>query len=206
MESGRFIDMGAADNMLLHWKNPDAETVDLDGKTVTPGLIDSHLHLSAIAHNFLNLDLTGLTSKREILEKIRNHARTLQKGEWLVGEGWDENLFTDSGIPDISELDHVCPHNPLFMPRICHHAFLVNSKALELAGYHPEMSTPEGGRIELDDATGKPTGLLLESASELITRHIPERTYDELKDALGQAISYAMARGLTSVHSNDPRF
>lgn len=204
VENGRFIDMGIADEMMLNWGRPDTEVIDLEGKTVTPGLIDSHLHLSGIAGNFVNLDVTGLTSKQELLEKIRQKASTLEPGEWLLGRGWDENLFTDGGIPDIQELDHVAPHNPLFMPRICTHAFLVNTKALDVCNYHPSITVPEGGAIELDEITKKPTGLLLESASELITAYIPEKTYDEWKSALRKAIQFAMEKGLTSVHTNDP--
>ncbi|SFB11143.1 hypothetical protein SAMN04488072_10769 [Lentibacillus halodurans] len=205
VENGRFIDMGTTDHMLLYWESPDSEIINLYGKAVTPGLTDSHLHLSAIAHHFLDLDVTGVTSKQEMLEKVRTHAKTLKRGEWVLGRGWDENLFTDSGIPTIDELDSVAPHHPLFIPRICNHACLVNSKALEVSHYHPSMSIPEGGSIVLDE-NRKPTGLLLESASELITRHIPEKSYDELKRALRQTIKFAMTKGLTSAHTNDPRF
>src|SRR5699024_1107424 len=206
VENGRFIDMGSTDVMQLRWENPDSETINLYGKAVTPGLIDSHLHLSITAEHFLNLDLTGVTSKHEMLEKIQSYANTLKQGEWLLGRGWDENLFTDGGIPTINELDNVSSGNPLYIPRVCSHAFLVNTKALEACHYHPSMSVPEGGTIVLDEQTRKPTGLLLESASQLITEHIPEKSYDQLKNALRKTIQFAISKGLTSVHTNDPHF
>lgn len=206
IDNGRFIDMGSTEEMVLQWGRHDARIVNLEGKTVTPGLIESHVHLGGVALNFLNLDVTGVQSKVEMLEKIKEKAGTLQPGEWLLGRGWDENLFTDSTIPTIEELDAVTPHCPLFISRICGHAFLVNSKALEMCHYHPTMTVPEGGTIVHDERTGKPTGLLLESASELIKKYIPEKTYSELKWAARQAVQFAMEKGLTSAHTNDPSF
>lgn len=206
VEHGRFIDMGTTVDMLLQWGRSDSETINLKGKTVTPGLTDSHAHLSGVGSSFLDLDLTGVTSKQEMLEKIRQQADTLQPGEWLVGGGWDENMFTEGQIPTISELDHVAPNCPLYLARICKHAYLVNTKALKVCQYHPSITVPEGGTVVRDDITKEPTGLLLESASELITRYIPEKSYDELKYAIKKAIQFALGKGLTSVHTNDPLY
>ncbi|MFS0645820.1 amidohydrolase [Siminovitchia sp. 179-K 8D1 HS] len=206
VENGKIVDLGAHEDMVLQWGRHDAKMVDLQGKMVTPGLIDSHLHLSGVAFQFLDLNLTGVSSKREMLEKIRERASATPPEKWLSGLGFDENLFDDGGIPTIQELDEAAPHCPIFIKRICHHAFLVNSKALEMANYHPSMQVPAGGSIVLDPDTKKPTGLLLESASTLITDRMPEKTYDELKQGLGLAMEHAMKRGLTSVHTNDPRY
>ncbi len=204
IEHGRFIDLGAADDMLQQWGGADSEVIDLQGKTVTPGLIDSHLHLSGVAGSFLDLDVTGVLSKKEMLEKVQNQAEKLEQGEWLIGRGWDENLFTDGGIPHIEELDQAAPHVPLFISRVCGHAFLVNTKALEYCQCHPGITVPEGGTIVVDEETKQPTGLLLESASELITAHIPEKSYETIKKAMRKAIRFALSKGLTSVHTNDP--
>ncbi|RKQ30768.1 amidohydrolase [Oceanobacillus halophilus] len=206
IQHGRFIDMGTTDDMLLHWKNPNCEVINLQGKAVTPGLTDSHLHLSMVADNFLNLGLTGITSKEDMLEMIQKRAKQLEPGEWLLGSGWDENLFTKGAIPTISELDYVAPSNPLFLSRICQHAAVVNSKALEISNYHPSITVPEGGTIVLDEVTKQPTGLLLESARDLIKKHIPENTYPVLKDAMRKAIQFAVKKGITSVHTNDPHY
>ncbi|MBY7144912.1 amidohydrolase [Virgibacillus sp. NKC19-3] len=207
VDHGRFIDMGTTGDMLLHWNGPDSKVINLEGKTVTPGLVDSHLHLSQIAHTFLHLDLTGVTSKQEMLKQIQLRATKLQPGEWLVGGGWDENLFTDGpAIPTICELNHVAPHNPVYLSRICMHASIVNTKALEMINYHPNMSLPVGGEIVLNGHTKEPTGLVLESASELFNQQIPEKSYEALKGAMRQAIQFALKKGLTSVHSNDPLY
>src|SRR5690606_23032279 len=126
-ENGRVIDMGTMDDIFLQWGK--VNVIDLGGKTVTPGLIDSHLHLSLIADYFINLDLTGITTKHEMLEQIKKRASDLAPGQWLLGGGWDENLFTDGGIPTRSELDYAAPENPLLFTRICQHAAVVNSQA-----------------------------------------------------------------------------
>jgi predicted amidohydrolase YtcJ len=206
VENGRFIDMGAQNDMLLHWKNSDCEVIDLCGNTVTPGLVDSHLHLSLIADQFMNLDLTGVTSKNEMLLKIQAKADTLKPNEWLLGSGWDENLFTDGLIPTIEELNYVAPHNPLFLTRICTHAALANGKAFEKSGYHSSMSIPEGGSVVLDKYSKQPTGLILESAQEIFKQRIPQKSYEELLQAMRTAIQFALQKGLTSVHTNDPLF
>ncbi|KMY54249.1 hydrolase [Bacillus sp. FJAT-27231] len=204
VENGIITEVGSHREMIQKWGENDTEIIDLQGKMVTPGLIDSHLHLSGIAFQYLDLNLIGVTSKQEMLDRIRERANATPPGKWLLGMGWDENLFTDGTIPTIKELDQVAPHCPVFLKRICHHAFLVNSKALEVCHYHPSISVPTGGSIVLDEITKKPTGVLLESASKLITEHIPEHTYDELKFGLEQAMDHVMKRGITSVHTNDP--
>lgn len=206
VDNGRIIDLGSNQEMSLQWGRAGTKILDLQGKMVTPGLIDSHLHMSGVAFNFLDLDLTGVKSKSEMLDKIKKKAETTATGKWLIGMGWDENLFTEGNIPTIEELDSVAPHCPIYLKRICHHAFLVNSKALEMSQYHSSIEVPKGGSVVLDPLSKKPTGLLLESASQLITKYIPERTYEELKNGLRQAMSFAVKKGLTSVHTNDPAY
>ncbi|MEH7085209.1 amidohydrolase [Neobacillus drentensis] len=206
VENGRILDTGSHQEMILQWGRTGSNIVDLQGKMVTPGLIDSHLHLSGVAFNFLDLDLTGVKSKSEMLGKIRDKANTVAPGQWMIGMGWDENLFTEGNIPTIEDLDHAAPHCPVYLKRICHHAFLVNSKALEMSEYHQSNPVPTGGSVVLDTRTKKPTGLLLESASQLITKYIPERSYQELKDGLKLAMQFAVKKGLTSVHTNDPAY
>src|SRR4051812_24593132 len=88
VENGRIIDIGSNDTMLLQWGRTGVNKINLAGKMVTPGLIDSHLHLSGVAFNFLDLDLTGVKSKSEMLEKIKEKAKTVDEGKWLIGMGW----------------------------------------------------------------------------------------------------------------------
>jgi len=205
VQEGKIVDLGSHEEMLLQWGSPDAIVHDLEGKMATPGLIDSHLHLSSIATNLMNLDLTAITSRQELLQAIQSRAEQTAPDEWLQGRGWDENRFRDGGLPTIEELDRITPHCPVFLSRVCGHVTLVNSKALEMAGYTEEMEIPAGGTVVLDPETGKPTGILLETASDIVHKHIPEPTYQQFKDLLRQAIQKALEYGLTSVHTEDLR-
>jgi predicted amidohydrolase YtcJ len=193
VEHGKIVDIGSHKDMILQWGRQGSTIIDLQGNMATPGMIDSHMHLSGVAFNLLELDLIGVTSKSEMLYKIKEKAKTIPEGKWLVGLGWDENLFTDGSIiPTIQELDDAAPHCPIFLKRICN--------------YHPSMEVPKGGRIVLDSVQNQPNGLILESASQLITQHIPDKSYAELKHGLEQAMKLAVKRGLTSIHTNDPLY
>lgn len=207
VENGKIVELGSHEDMILQWGKHDSTIIDLQGKMATPGMIDSHLHLSGVAFNLLDLDLVGVTSKHDMLHKIREKAGAIPQGKWLIGIGWDENLFNDgSTIPTIEELDYVAPNCPIFLKRICHHAFLVNSKALEVCQYDPSMTVPTGGQIVLDPVTKKPNGLILETAAKLFTDQILDKSYDELKHGLELAMQLAVTKGLTSVHTNDPLY
>ncbi|QUG43729.1 amidohydrolase [Psychrobacillus sp. INOP01] len=202
----RIVDMGTNEEILLQWGRNGAEIIDLEGRTVLPGLIDSHLHISSVGINSKELDLTKVKSTDELLNSIEKWVVNIKPGEWILGRGWDENVFPDKRIPTIEELDKVSLNTPLFLPRICGHAFLVNSKALKICGYHPDMNIPYGGTIVLDSITNKPNGLLLETASTVISKHIPEKSYEQLKSALQAGLQQAIRLGLTSIHTNDPNY
>lgn len=206
VRDGKVIDVGDNDDIRLQWERSGTEVIDLQGKTVTPGLIDSHLHLSGVASKFLDLDLADVTSKDELLKRIKAKADKTPPGKWVTGRGWNENLFPDSQIPTLEELDWAAPYSPLFLTRICGHAFLANSQAFEISQYCPEMANPSGGTIVQDPHTKKPTGLILESAAEVIQRNIPEPSYEDLKQAMKQAVALALKHGLTSVHTEDLRY
>ncbi|GIO21676.1 amidohydrolase [Oceanobacillus sp. J11TS1] len=205
VKDGRFIDIGSSSQILAFWGAKSDAIIDLEGKTVTPGLTDTHLHLSLQAMKFIDLDITGVTKKEVFLNKVRQHATTLDKGEWLIGAGWDENLFTDGGLPTKDELDAAVPNHPLYLTRICEHAAVVNSKALERINYSSTTPIPEGGEI-VTDRNGEPTGLILESASALFKAKIPDKSFQTWKKALRKTMNRVMQYGITSVHSNDPAY
>lgn len=204
VRDGLVHDLGSDADMRLQW-GKEAHVIDLQGRTVTPGLIDSHLHLGWQGLTFLQLDLGKARSKDDMLRLIKQRANETAPGEWIEGFGWDENLFASGGIPSIEELDHVAPHCPIMLSRICGHAHLVNSKALEKIGYHKEMPVPAGGVVVCDEASGEPTGMLLETASNLVRPHIPKPDYEQLKKSLRRSIQYAMQHGLTGAHTEDLR-
>lgn len=204
-ENGKIIDLGTYEDMKLQHGIHITNTIDLHGKTAIPGLIDSHLHLSGVITPFLELDLTGVRSKDEMLNKIKEEADRLQEGEWITGRGWDENLFPDKSIPTMEELDHVSPQNPLFLGRVCGHAFLANQLAFSICQVDEHTTPPQGGEI-VRNAQKEPTGLILETASTLFTEHIPSKSYEQIKHALKKAMNYCLSLGLTSLHTNDPLY
>ncbi|WP_333474068.1 amidohydrolase [Psychrobacillus psychrodurans] len=205
-ENERIVDMGTNEGIQLQWGRGGAKIIDLEGRAVVPGLIDSHLHISSVGINSQELDLTNVKTTDELLDSIEQWAVNMKPGEWILGRGWDENVFPNRRIPSIEELDKVSLNTPLFLPRICGHAFLVNSTALKICGYHPNMNIPYGGTIVLDPITKKPNGLLLETASTIISKHIPEKSYEQLKSALQAGLKQATSLGLTSIHTNDPNY
>lgn len=202
----RIVEIGNDEDMLLQWGRNGTTIIDLEGRTVLPGLIDSHLHISSVGINSQELDLTGVNSRDKLLAAVRVKAASIHPEEWILGRGWDENIFPDKRIPTIEELDYVAPYSPLFLPRICGHAFLVNSRALAQCGYHSNMAIPYGGTVVLEPITKKPTGLLLETASNIVTKHIPKKNYNQLKSAVKMALDDAVRLGLTSIHTNDPNY
>ncbi|GAA4707477.1 hypothetical protein GCM10023228_10130 [Brevibacillus fulvus] len=105
VQDGKIVDLGSEDDMLLQWGRNDVKVINLEGKFVTPGLIDSHLHLSGLAMSFLSVDLSQATSKEELLLTVKKKAAQTAEGVWIQGRGWDENRFCDHLLPTIAELD-----------------------------------------------------------------------------------------------------
>ncbi|MGE5560024.1 MAG: amidohydrolase [Chloroflexota bacterium] len=176
--------------------------VDLGGRAVVPGLIDSHNHLTWYGFFLNQVDLNGVKSIAELQARISAHARSLRPGEWLTGGGWEQGAFADKRYPTRHDLDAVVSDRPVVLDRVCYHAIVVNSRALELAGITRDTPAPADGEIRRD-ADGEPNGILTEAACDLVKRHMPEPSADQKREALLRAMARANACGLTSVHSND---
>ena len=181
---------------------PDAPHIDLQGRTVVPGFIDAHAHLMGLGLSRLRADLTGTRSVEEILERLREFARQLPEGAWLLGRGWDQNDWPVKEFPTRQMLDEVFPERPVWLVRIDGHAAWANTAAIRKA--NPALLTeqipdPEGGHI-VRDAEGRPTGVFIDEAMALIARHIPPPSEAELEEALHRAVAEANRFGLTGVH------
>ncbi|MCY0090267.1 MULTISPECIES: amidohydrolase [Bacillus amyloliquefaciens group] len=181
--------------------SPDTEEIDLHGAVMFPGFTDSHMHLIGHGEKQLRLDLSQLTSKEAILRAAKEAERELEDGEWLIGEGWDENLFERPVYVTKHDLDPLFPDRPVLLKRVCRHAAAVNSAALRAAGITNETPDPYGGII-VRDGTG-PTGLLLDKAQELVTQALPPVSLHYVKRALQTAITDCWSKGLTGGHSED---
>jgi predicted amidohydrolase YtcJ len=167
-------------------------------KTIFPGIDDAHTHLGEAGRTKITLDLTGVKSLAEMLKKSQAYAEPLSAGHWITGGNWDHTLWAQKVLPTRQDLDKVTAGHPAFLDRIDGHIAIVNSAALVAAGITGRTKAPEGGAIDLD-ANGEPTGIVRESAQELVQKVIPPPTPEDRRRADELAIADALAHGVTSV-------
>ncbi|MCL5256826.1 MAG: amidohydrolase [Chloroflexi bacterium] len=178
----------------------EAEYIDLRGAVAIPGLTDSHIHLGMYAVSMAGVDLVGVGSLQEALDRVRARVQVSRPGEWITGLGWDANIWPGQALPNRTDLDKVAPDNPIVLATKDYHLFWANSAALYLAGICRDTADPEGGKIARDPQTGEPTGILMERASHLVRSAIPAPTIEQTARAIEMATSHALRSGLTSVH------
>lgn len=195
---GRFIAVGS-DADVRKLAGRDTRIIDAGGRTVTPGFIDGHSHVSGDAPRVAGVDLSYVVDKPEWLRSIAAADARLPAGEWLTGGYWDHTL-SDGVYPDRQMLDAVVPDRPVFLTHIDGHYAWVNSKALEIAGVTESSPVPPGGEIVLDKKTGKPTGILLEGAMGLVRDLIPARDEARRREGLAQMQAFANSVGITGLH------
>jgi len=172
---------------------------DLGGRAVLPGLVDAHAHLMWLARARLGLDLTAATSEDDAAQLVSAAARQAAPGEWLTGRGWDQTLWPEQRFPTKASLDRVASAYPVALTRVDGHATWANSAALAAAGISRTLADPEGGRIVRDE-DGEPTGLLIDTAQELVRARQPAPSPDRFEDAVRDAIAHVLAKGLTGIH------
>ncbi|HYG78908.1 MAG TPA: amidohydrolase [Pyrinomonadaceae bacterium] len=177
-----------------------ARTIDLKGRLVTPGFNDAHIHFLGGGLSLLRVDLIGAKTLEEARQRIAAKVRELPPGSWILGRGWDHTLWGGQW-PTRADLDAVAPNNPVFVQRVDGHVSWANSLALQKAGVTRETRAPEGGEI-LHDEKGEPTGILKETAAQLVARVVPQSTPAEMLQALERALAEARKYGLTSIQDN----
>ncbi|HEX8406443.1 MAG TPA: amidohydrolase [Duganella sp.] len=180
-------------------KLPDAQHVDAQGKTLLPGLIDAHGHVFELGEIASGVDLFGATSLNGAVRAVAEFGRTHPKNAWIVGYGWNQEVWKLGRFPTAAELDAVLNDRPVLLHRVDAHASWVNTKALEMAGITRDTPDPAGGKIERD-ANGKPTGVLVDSAMELVNKVVPLPTPAQARGTLDNALAALAKAGLTSVH------
>jgi len=173
---------------------------DLDGATVIPGVIDSHMHLEGFAIALSIVDLRGVESIEELKEKLKEKAKRVSKGEWILGRNWDQESFKEKRYPTRWDLDEVSTENPIFIVRVCGHVAIANSKALRIAGITRETPNPPGGMIGRDE-NGEPNGILWENALMLVRSKVPEPTPQQLAHLITKAQHEMLSYGITTVAS-----
>jgi predicted amidohydrolase YtcJ len=178
-----------------------ARTVDLKGKLVTPGFNDAHIHFLQGGRALMLVDLNGARTLAEAKRRVAARVREVQPGAWILGRGWDHTLW-GGAWPSKKDLDEAAPNNPVFLSRVDGHTNWANSLALAKAGITRATPDPKGGEI-VRDAAGEPTGILKETAGNLVAQVIPDPTHDEMAEALTRALAEARRYGVTSIQTND---
>jgi predicted amidohydrolase YtcJ len=194
VKAGKIVAVG---DDVTSYIGPETKRIDVQGKAVIPGFIDSHGHMLELGANLSSLDLHGVASVLEIQAMVANRARSRKPGEWITGFGWDQNLWAQKQFPNKDLLDTAAPDNPVVLSRVDGHAIWVNSEALALAGLKDDVPDPPGGRVIRDEA-GHPTGVFMDNAMGMIKT--PEKTLAEREADLEAAAKLCARIGLTTVH------
>lgn len=193
------------------WIGDETKVIDLQGATMLPGFIEGHGHFMGVGYNELDLDLSGVKSFEEIVERVRVAASKAKPGEWILGRGWHQDKWDTKpadmvkGYPSHAQLSAVSPDNPVFLSHASGHMSLANAKAMEIAGVN-QLSKEnlnkfggEGGEI-IRDANGNPTGLFNENAEDVIARFIPANDSERMGKAFELATQACLKNGITGFH------
>ncbi|MEE9230120.1 MAG: amidohydrolase [Acidobacteriota bacterium] len=174
--------------------------LSLEGATVVPGLIDAHIHFPRLGKRTKELFLDETRSAEEVVVILREQVKKRSAGEWVMGQGWHTATWNVLDYPDNTALNDVAPDNPVYLVGMASHAAWVNNTALRLAGVDKDTPDPPGGKIVRHADTGEPTGILLENATALVSRFLPEETRETRKADLELSVRTATRMGLTSLH------
>ena len=190
-----------------------AQEQDMHGRVILPGLTDAHLHLHYYALGLQKIDCETDTLE-ECLQRVSERVKKSKPGEWILGHGWNQNVWFPSpsgrggrgegGWPAASDLDSISPNNPVYLTAKSLHAALANSAALKTANITAESPDPANGRIQRQ-LNGDPSGVLLETAMELISRVNPESDVELIASAIEKSQPILWKMGLTGVHDFDRR-
>lgn len=199
IKSGKFVAVGS-NKQMLSYVGENTKKVDLAGKTVVPGFIDAHVHGASLGRVISQINLRNTKSLKEIQRKVEQRVKSAQRGEWIVGRGWDQDKLAERRYPSRFDLDQVAPDNPVFLLRVCGHLGVANSRAMKLAGITKHTKPPEGGCIDRDPETGEPTGILRENALNLIYDILPEPSEKNLTGTCLLACQRMVEEGITTAH------
>jgi predicted amidohydrolase YtcJ len=200
VRTGRIIGVGSIRDVepLL---GKATQIVDVGGKTVTPGFVESHCHPSMTGTKLVyEVDVRSAQSIADIIDLLRRKARQLPSGQWLKGWGYNDRRLKDQRHPSRWDLDEATRDHPVILVRTDAHLAVANSVALGWAGIDKDTPDPEGGRCDRDPESGEPNGLLREQAQNLVTGLMPAYTIDEIKEGILKACEQLARWGVTSFH------
>ena len=174
-----------------------ARTIDGRGRTLMPGLIDGHGHVTDLGFAALHLDVTGTASLAELQQRLRDYAAAHPAAKWIQGGGWNQELWPDKKFPTAADLDAIVPDRPVVLERVDGHAYVVNSAAMKAARVTAATPAPHGGEIH--------DGVFVDAAKGLIDKVVPEPTAAENDRALGKSQEILLGYGVTGVGSMSTR-
>jgi predicted amidohydrolase YtcJ len=180
---------------------PETKVVDLEGKTVMPGLYDSHLHVlgTGSALMMINCRTPPIHSIDDMKKAVADKVKDTEPGEWILGRGWDQAKLSEHRNPSRHDFDKVAPDNPVVLTRTCGHLLVTNSKALEVSGISKDTLDPIGGKIVRDE-NGEPTGMLEEGpAMNIVRQNIPPDDISQYMVQIKTAFKALNEAGITSV-------
>lgn len=198
---GKIVAVGSTDRIKA-LVGTATEVIDLRGRAVTPGLIDSHVHFTEADALFaVDLSDTAVKTIGEVQKRVAAQVATLKPGEWVRGRGWDEGKYAEQRYITAADLDAVAPNNPVWLMHTTGHYGVANSYAMKMAEVRQESKDPPAGTIDRT-ADGMPTGVMKESAMGLVSRLVPSLTRDQQKQGLIRIIEDFNKEGMTG--AKDP--
>lgn len=194
---GRLVYVGD-DAGVGRWIGPHTEVVELGGRAVTPGLIDAHSHLAGLGEALESVDLVGVDTFDEVIRRVAAAATKVPAGTWIRGRGWDQNRWPGKAFPHHRALSAAVPDHPVWLTRVDGHATLINAAAMRALALTSAEPDPAGGRIVRDEG-GEPTGVLVDNASTLIARRLPDASVEDIRRRIVLGGKAAASVGLTTV-------
>lgn len=194
IKDGKFLAVGTDQDILNNYDAKDI--IDARGKAIYPGFYDAHAHFFGLANVLDEASLFGANSFEEIVEILKAFRQENPDREWLIGRGWDQNLWPNKAFPNKEQLDEAFPDVPVYLVRVDGHAAIVNSKAFEIAGISAAQEV-EGGLMH--EEGGRLTGVLIDNAMDLIGNNLPESSEDDWRRMLLKAQDSCLAVGLTTI-------
>ena len=198
LQAGRILAVGSDDD-ILGLASPHTKQIDLERRRVLPGLTDCHIHFYEWALLLQGLTLEDATSLDDVQNRVHDAANRAAPGTWIIGQGWNQDRWSEPKLPNRLDLDKVAPNNPVILWRTDFHLAWVNSLALHAAKIDSATPDPDMGVIDRDGA-GHPSGILRELAINLVREVMPTPTDKQIDEAMYQTMKKVHRLGLTGVH------
>ncbi|GAA0854048.1 amidohydrolase [Aliiglaciecola litoralis] len=195
-DNGKVLALG--DHTLINQFN-GAVIIDGKNRTLLPGLIDAHGHFMGMGVTLLQIDVREDKSAQATALHVREYAAQNPDLKWITGRGWNQVLWPGKAFPTAKQLDEYIADRPVWLSRVDGHAGWANSKALALAGITKDTLDPPGGKI-LRDEQGNPSGVLIDTAQDLLEKHIPQADKAFYEASFNAAQNHLLSLGITSMH------